>query len=626
MNIVIKFIPIPILVCLCSCHNINRMEEVSPAELLQTKLLRGWNTWNNPNVLSYVYMPDGFALQLVFRNKQGGPYWLRDSYIAGTNSTFPEKVIPLSHAYDGSYTELIIEWSGMKAKVTTATEDKDIVILYTPLGKQEKQHILAVETGFLWNKPGSVTMKNSYILAEGISGKIAVYSAVNDTNYPLPFVTPYFTYNSDHEMAVCTGKRRNPDEIRNIILRQKDAHAQRMAGYGELAEAYNAIQSVISWNLIYDAFNNRAFSSVSRVWNESWGGYILFDWDTYFIALMASLDNKELAYSNAIAITDAITDRGFIPNVESTFSKSNDRSQPPVGSLVCRMIYERYGEKWFLEKVYPNLLRWNRWWPQYRDNKGFLSWGSDPHPRGMDPHTKQAAMFESGLDNSPLFDEAEFDTNNNMLNQASAGLMGMYVADCNNLSVIAGILGKADDVQELKRRSNQYSNKLQELWDEKSGIYRDKDLKTGELSKHLSPANFYPLLGKVPGQQQAERMIKEHLMNPEEFYGEWMIPSIARNDPGFADNTYWRGRIWAPMNFLVYMGLTQYELPDARKMLADKSKALLLKSWLTEKRVYENYNSVSGIGNDVSNSDSFYAWGGLLGFIALMEEGYWTKR
>src|SRR4030042_3579020 len=114
-----KFILIPVVVCLCSCHNLNRNEKVTPAEQLQLKFLQGWNSWNNPNVLSYVYMPDGFALQLVFRNKQGGPYWLRDSYIAGTNTNFPEKITPLSHAYDGSYTDLIIEWPGMKAKVTT---------------------------------------------------------------------------------------------------------------------------------------------------------------------------------------------------------------------------------------------------------------------------------------------------------------------------------------------------------------------------------------------------------------------------------------------------------------------------------------------------------------------------
>jgi putative isomerase len=611
--------------CIYSCRPAHPSEKVSPAEGLQTRLLQGWNTWNNPSVLYYVYMPDGLALQLVYRNKQGGPYWLHDSYITDTNSTFPERITPLAHAYDGSYTDLVVEWSGMKARVTTATLGDDIVILCTPVGKQQKQHILAIEAGYLWNKPGSVVRKKGYIRATGVSGKINVYTTAAETDYKIPLNTPYFSFHSDQEAAVSSGKRRSMVEIKNIISQQQEAHALRMARYGESAEVYNAIQSVIAWNMIYDAFNNRGFSSVSRVWNEAWGGYILFDWDTYFIALMAALDNKNLAYANAIAITDAITDHGFIPNVKSTFATSNDRSQPPVGSLICRMIYDRYGEKWFLEAVYPNLLSWNRWWPQYRDNKGFLSWGSDPHPQGMDPHTRQAALFESGLDNSPLFDEAVFDENKNMLDQASVGLMGMYVADCNNLAEIADILGRADDVQELRKRSRQYGDKLQELWDEESGIYRDKDLRTGKFSSHLSPTNFYPLLGKIPDQHQAERMIKEHLMNAHEFCGTWMIPSIARDDPAFADNSYWRGRIWAPMNFLVYMGLTQYDLPDARRMLAGKSKALLLKSWLDEKRIFENYNAVTGAGNDVPNSDSFYAWGGLLGFIALMEEGYWTN-
>ena len=106
---------------------------------------------------------------------------------------------------------------------------------------------------------------------------------------------------------------------------------------------------------------------------------------------------------------------------------------------------------------------------------------------------------------------------------------------------------------------------MQELWDEKTGIFRDKNLVTGEFSTHLAPTNFYPLLGKAATQQQAERMINEHFMNPEEFYGEWIMPSIARNDPGFPDNSYWRGRIWAPMNFLVYMGLRNYDLPEASK-------------------------------------------------------------
>ena len=105
-------------------------------------------------------------------------------------------------------------------------------------------------------------------------------------------------------------------------------------------------------------------------------------------------------------------------------------------------------------------------------------------------------------------------------------------------------------------------------------------------------------------------------------------PNELRNlysDPAYADNSYWRGRIWAPMNFLVYLGLRNYDLPEARKILAEKSNNLLLKEWTMNRRVYENYNADTGIGSDVSNSNGFYSWGGLLALIKLMEEGYWGK-
>jgi glycogen debranching enzyme len=105
-----------------------------------------------------------------------------------------------------------------------------------------------------------------------------------------------------------------------------------------------------------------------------------------------------------------------------------------------------------------------------------------------------------------------------------------------------------------------------------------------------------------------------------------MIPSIARDDPGYRDNSYWRGRIWAPMNFLVYMGLRNYDLPEARKILVDKSLELLMQEWKQNRRVYENYNSETGVGGDVYNANDFYAWGGLLGFIALMDNGYYLNN
>ena len=596
---------------------------------LQKDILKGWNTWNNPNLLSFVKMPEGLSLRITYRNKKGGPYWIDQAYIAGPKENFKEKIIPVAHAYDGSYIEMNLEWLGMKSNIKAAHDGDDIVILVSPDVISKKPNFLVLEAGILWNQSiGYVTKQTDHMEAYLAGGKVIIRSTNQHINLDFPLPTAHLTFRSDCENAFYTGKERSLEEIKAIIDREKHQFESGKVKYNELAEAYEAMQSVLSWNLFYDAQNKRAITSVSRVWNENWGGYIIFDWDTYFAALMLSVDQKELAYSNAIAITNSITERGFIPNVSASFGvNSFDRSQPPVGSMICKLIFDRYHDKWFLEEVYDNLLTWNRWWNKNRNNQGFLSWGSDPHPQGMDhPNTKGAAMLESGLDNSPLFEEARFNTEGHTLELADAGLMGLYVTDCNYLSEMATILGKDADYKELKERSAQYGKKLMELWDDKGGIFRDKYTDSNEFSNHLAPTNFYPLIAGVATQEQAERMMREHFMNPDEFCGDWMIPSIARNDPAFKDNDYWRGRIWAPMNFLVYMGLRNYKLPEAKKILVDKSLELIMKEWRQNRHVFENYNSVTGFGSDVSRSDAFYSWGGLLGFIPLMDKGYFNSK
>ena len=159
------------------------------------------------------------------------------------------------------------------------------------------------------------------------------------------------------------------------------------------------------------------------------------------------------------------------------------------------------------------------------------------------------------------------------------------------------------------------------MWDEEQGIYLNRRLDTGEKSYRISPTNFYPLLAKVCTQKQAETMMEKHYFNPDKFYGEFVMPSISRDDPAFKDNSYWRGRIWAPMNFLVYLGMRNYDLPKARKDLVEKSLTLLMKSWNENGSVYENYNSVTGRGDDKVSSDPFYHWGALLGFMSFFENG-----
>jgi neutral trehalase len=172
------------------------------------------------------------------------------------------------------------------------------------------------------------------------------------------------------------------------------------------------------------------------------------------------------------------------------------------------------------------------------------------------------------------------------------------------------------------QRAAQYSARLNILWNEKLGIYCNRRTDTGEFSTRLSPTCFYPLLTDVPDNQKINRMMKEHFYNPQEFYGEWMMPSVPRNDTCFKAQNYWQGRIWAPLNFLVYLGLRKHNLLEAKNELVTKSKTLLLKNWMANQYVCENYNALTGIGAEKGTaSDPFYHWGALLGFMEFIENG-----
>jgi putative isomerase len=593
----------------------------SPAyQRLQADLARGWNTWNTDSVLSYVLMPEGLAVTLGLHY---GPYV--DRFYPSTRPG--ETVRPGIRSEDGSYTSVDLSWKGNEFSVESGHDGPDLVVLVKVRRPEAGWNFggptLVIETGLLWNRPGEVGREDTRVAARAGNKTVTVQttgSLVPDISLPVPAAT--LAVRLQGEIGVSTGRMRSLDEIKGVLARRREEVERRARSFGELGDLFSALRTVLAWNVIYEPEGGRVIVPVSRSWNANWGGYVMFDWDSYFAAAMFSLFNRDLALANAVEVTKGITPLGFIPNWRSPLgSASYDRSQPPVGSLMVREIYRRFPERWFLEEVYDELLAWNRWWPHYRSNRDWLSWGTNDIPPDADRHTAQGAKYESGLDNSPLFDGVPFDGEKSVLELADVGLTSLYAADCAALAEISGILGKKAQQAELRLRGERYRKALARLWDEKSGIFRDLRTDTGVFSDRLSPTNFFPLLARAATARQAARMIRDHYFNPAEFSGEFVMPSISRSDPGFKDNDYWRGRVWAPMNFLVYLGLRNYSLETARRDLVAKSRELLLKSWTESGAVFENYNSVTGRGDDVANSDSFYTWGALLAYLSFLEEG-----
>jgi hypothetical protein len=619
-------------------------QPIAPAsaryQQVQKRLATGWNTWDAHSVTTQVLLPDGLAIHVGLKHNSTlySDAFLGDALI-GRQTPGAEQVFPGPHSWEGSYTDLRLSWKGHDLRLQTAHEGENLVMLATPLPSPSLSAVPATivfSVNYLWDRAGNTVKQSGRIEARGPLHAITVYctckNAAGAEDVNLPIGGAYLSTDFVEPVGISTGAPLGVEKIRAIIDRASEAYHQSVARSGKAADVVDAIQTVLGWDTIYEPEGRRVLSPVSRVWSVIWGGYVVFDWDTFFAATMASIGDRDLAYADAIETLRSETQQGFVPNyARSGDWKSSDRSEPPVGSITVLGIYQRFHDRWFLREAFAPLLRWNRWWATNRDVQGYLAWGSDGNnaPANLDDDsrgTRAGAILESGLDNSPMYDDATYNPATHTLEFADVGLMSMYIADCDALATIADDLGEAAAASEIRERATRYRAKLATLWDNDAGIFLNKDLHTGQFSSRLSPTNFYPLLAKAATTQQAEVMIKNHLLKPKEFWGEWIIPSIARDDPAFKDQNYWRGRIWGPMNYLVYLGLRNYNEPEVQRQFAEKSYALFLQEWRKNGHVHENYNGITGAGDDVGSSDRFYHWGALLGYIQYLQDTQSSPR
>ncbi|MCR5782411.1 MAG: hypothetical protein K6G90_06690 [Clostridia bacterium] len=589
---------------------------------LRARTNTGWNTWFSSSMTSHVLLPYGFCIGLCFRSCSEGR-------VIRNLKPDDHSLRPGDRSWDGACTRLSFTAGGTEITVESTAKDGEEYLLVTPRGSSQRAPVLVIEASVLWGRPGTVFLKDGRLGAAFDDGK---QTEIFTTGKIDPFVNsqgicPCICVTLDEPVAVSTVPA-SVDETRAIIDEANAAVTAEAEAYGENAEAYRAMRAALAWNTVFDPANERIITPVTRHWSEGNGGYVLFEWDTYLAALMCSLANKELAYLNAFAITNEMTEDGFVPNFAlASGGKSRDRSQPPVGSLVALRLWERFREDWFVKEIFPALYRWNTWfWERRRLPDGTFCWGSDRSGYGNGPGGEttdignlQGAKYESGLDNSPMYDGARFDRETGHMLLSDVGLTGLYIMDCRCLSELARIAGNEDAIPVLESRLAEAEAALETLWNNGTGIYENRDAVTGEFSHRVSPTNLYSLFSERVSEERRKLISERYILDPDEMGGEYMLPSISRSDPAFADQDYWRGRIWPPMNYLVYEALRFSGMKNEMRLLAESSRNILLREWREHGHVHENYSGIDGSGCGVENSCSFYHWGGLLGYIAIIQ-------
>jgi hypothetical protein len=582
-------------------------------------LARGWGTWESDDPLAQVHLPDGLSVSIILRRTDGSGYLTKPPMVTDKKDT---QFRPGAHALDGSYSEAEVTWRGTRVRVQSAADGDDLALLLTRLEDTGQPVEALVTAAMLWGRVGSISREAGGLAASMPGGAVKIFAKGREIDSS---GSASFDLEMKGKVGISTGKPRTVDEIEAILRTHRKALEDEAAQHGDLAEAYGAIQASIGWSTIYEPEHDRIITTVSREWNKWFGGYVIFGWDNFFIPYACSLFGRDLAYANFAEHMRSLTPGGFIPNVDETGGRSSwDRSQPPVGSLMLREIYKRYGDRWILESSFDDLLGWNRWWAKNRMNGKLLTWGSGLTGNPMkekEAHTSVAAAWESGMDDSPMYEGVPFDPKKGIFEMQDVGLNALYVADCSALADIADVLGRKVESAELRLRAEEFGRQMENLWVPSAGLYLNRRTDTGEASPRVTPTMFYPLIGRVPTLDRATEMVGQHLMNPLEFGGEYVIPSVSRKDPDFPRQHYWKGAVWPPLNFLVYLGLRNYDLPAARRELAAKSMAMFLGEWKRKAYISENYSAITGTGDDPRlTSTPFYCWG-VMGIMAFIEEG-----
>lgn len=458
-----------------------------------------------------------------------------------------------------------------------------------------------------------------------------------------------FPSGKDNEVYFIAGVGSDSKELSNHIYRYKNNKAiasilseesqryekKRVKIDGLFKGIPEAVTNNIFWMTLYQAGRHRLYSPAGRRWifprpdggSDHW---TLFEWDSFFNALEAVVESTKHARDIVRSVLETQYPNGNIPNWRGRFGGTPDRSQPPVGSYVVLKLFQKIGDIEILENAYPYLKKWHDFWTTEtksghirRDGNGdgLLEWGSDRElvknsvPEWEEGATgKTRAMWESGQDDLPNWDDAGFEEKSGTLSMNCLDLNSLYALDCWCLSQIAGILGQKPDSRQLLEEYENMKTLINErLWDDREGFYFDRHW-DGRFSNRKAASNFYPLLAQIPDRARAMRMMK-HLLNEEEFWGEFVIPTISRDDKDFKDQQYWRGTIWPPTNYLVYQGLKAYHFDAIAAEFAKKSAELFLRSWKNYQLCPENYDSRTG----EAGGQRYQSWGPLFGLVALEE-------
>lgn len=379
-----------------------------------------------------------------------------------------------------------------------------------------------------------------------------------------------------------------------------------------------------------------------------------WNWDSAFVALGFDAFDRDRAWTELETLFKAQWPDGFVPHIvfwaddegyfpgpdvwrSGTTPRTSGITQPPVAASVIRRLWasavaagegDAYRPR--LLQLLPKLLAWHRWFAAFRD----------PDRRGVVVTTHP---WETGRDNSPEWDvpgepidvsdvgdyvrrdtghldakmrptKLEYDRylalvqygraqgwnhaairDGNPFQVGDVGMSMILLRANRDLHALVAAFGAAGDADWLAGQVALSEAGIGWLWNDAARTWNSRDRLTDRHSGFVTSASFlcwYAGLSE-PAKDAAMQAHFDRIAGRVAY----LMPSLDPDDPGFQMIRYWRGPVWAVVNYMVGSGLSEMGDPARGEKVRADTAALMRADGF-----YEAYSPVDGLG---SGGDDF---------------------
>ena len=330
-----------------------------------------------------------------------------------------------------------------------------------------------------------------------------------------------------------------------------------------------------------------------------------WNWDSALVALGYASFDIDRAWREIETLMSAQWESGMVPHIvfwqddDGYFPGSDEWgtkhtpptsgiTQPPVAATIVRKLFERSGDVKRAEKLIEALDRWHQWFATARDpqQRGLVAiihpWesGRDNLPDWDKPlsfvDTSEVGTYQrrdtqhidadqrpSGTDYDRYMALVRLGRERNWNDAAIAADSPFWAADVgmnailrraeNDLVYLAKALGNTQIADRAQQRASRLERGFEALWSNALNGYVSLDLRHNEQAQSLSAGSWLAFYaGNVP-KQHSDQMLA--LLDVWLSQVKFAVPSFDPSHELFDSIRYWRGPVWAIINWMIADGL-----------------------------------------------------------------------